>query len=142
MHCRAQKHVSRDSVVNLTPHLVVSNTLLCGAQKVYLDKLDWCRLSIRPRVAPGDLTLFSVFPRPLEDIMANAFTTEAFTLLGVGVSIVALRLVARTKLVGLRGLQLDDYLMCFATVCLPIRVHVLCGPVVHSTLTPDLPFTL
>jgi hypothetical protein len=66
--------------------------------------------------------------------MANAFTTEAFTLLGVGVGIVALRLVARTKLVGLRGLQLDDYLMCFATVRLAIRVHILCRPIVHSTL--------
>jgi hypothetical protein len=50
--------------------------------------------------------------------MANAFTTEAFTLLGFGIGIVALRLVARAKLVGLRGFQLDDYLMCFATVCL------------------------
>jgi hypothetical protein len=86
--------------------------------------------------------LFLVFLRPLADIMANAFTTEAFTLLGVGVGIVTLRLVARTKLVGLSGLQLDDYLMCFATVRLPIRVHVLCGPIVHSTLTPNLPFTL
>jgi hypothetical protein len=74
--------------------------------------------------------------------MANAFTTEAFTLLGVGVGIVALRLVARTKLVGLSGLQLDDYLMCFATVRPPIHVYVLCGPVVHSTFTPNLPFTL
>ncbi len=48
--------------------------------------------------------------------MADAFTTEAFTLLGVGVTVVALRTYARITAVGIRKFQADDYLMLFATV--------------------------
>ncbi|KAF1961445.1 hypothetical protein CC80DRAFT_237658 [Byssothecium circinans] len=48
--------------------------------------------------------------------MANAFTTEAFTLLGVGITVVALRTVARATVVGVKHFQFDDYLMCVAAV--------------------------
>ncbi|KAL8856739.1 MAG: hypothetical protein Q9178_006696 [Gyalolechia marmorata] len=47
--------------------------------------------------------------------MADAFTTEAFTLLGVGVTVVALRTYSRLTAVGIRKFQADDYLMLFAT---------------------------
>lgn len=44
------------------------------------------------------------------------FTTEAFTLLGVGIAVIALRIVARATAVGFKGFQFDDYLMCVAAV--------------------------
>ncbi|KAL8686621.1 MAG: hypothetical protein Q9218_006981, partial [Villophora microphyllina] len=48
--------------------------------------------------------------------MADNFTKEAFTLLGVGVTVVALRTYARFKMVGIRKFMLDDYLMLLAVV--------------------------
>jgi hypothetical protein len=48
--------------------------------------------------------------------MANAFTTEAFTLLGVGIATIGLRIVARASSVGVKAFQFDDYLMCLAAV--------------------------
>ncbi|KIW21160.1 hypothetical protein PV08_01740 [Exophiala spinifera] len=48
--------------------------------------------------------------------MANEFNTEAFTLLAIGVLIVAIRTASRLSVVGLKALWLDDYLMLFATV--------------------------
>ncbi|KAH6637523.1 hypothetical protein C7974DRAFT_142926 [Boeremia exigua] len=48
--------------------------------------------------------------------MADSFTTEAFTLLGVGTAFIALRIVARAVAVGVHKFQFDDYLMCFAAV--------------------------
>ena len=48
--------------------------------------------------------------------MADAFNREAFTLLGVGTAIVALRTYARISMVGFRRLMLDDYLMILALV--------------------------
>lgn len=54
--------------------------------------------------------------------MGDSFTTEAFTLLGVGVAAIALRVVARATAVGLRGFQFDDYLMCVAAVCPPMSL--------------------
>ncbi len=48
--------------------------------------------------------------------MADAFTKEAFSLLGVGVVIVTLRTYARLTLVGVRQFMLDDYLMVLAVV--------------------------
>ncbi|KAJ8108444.1 hypothetical protein OPT61_g8169 [Boeremia exigua] len=47
---------------------------------------------------------------------ADSFTTEAFTLLGVGIAVIVLRTVARTIAVGVKGFQFDDYLMCVAAV--------------------------
>lgn len=49
--------------------------------------------------------------------MADSFTTEAFTLLGVGIAIIAFRVFARVIAVGVKGFQFDDYLMCVAAVC-------------------------
>ncbi|KAK4937760.1 hypothetical protein LTR10_021705 [Elasticomyces elasticus] len=48
--------------------------------------------------------------------MASAFDTEVFTLLGIGVFVVAVRTVSRLATAGIRGLWADDYLMLFATV--------------------------
>jgi len=48
--------------------------------------------------------------------MAENTTVEIFTLLSVGIGFVLLRLGYRIKSVGIRGLQLDDYAMVFATV--------------------------
>lgn len=44
------------------------------------------------------------------------FTTEAFTLLAIGLCIIALRCYARLTTVGLRGLKPDDYIMVVAAV--------------------------
>ncbi|KAI4102008.1 MAG: hypothetical protein L6R37_004673 [Teloschistes peruensis] len=48
--------------------------------------------------------------------MADNFTKEAFTLLGVGITVVALRTYARLTSVGIRKFMLDDYLMLLAVV--------------------------
>ncbi len=48
--------------------------------------------------------------------MADSFTTEAFTLLGVGIAIIILRVIARVIAVGIKRFQFDDYLMCVAAV--------------------------
>lgn len=52
--------------------------------------------------------------------MADAFTKEAFTLLGVGIGLVALRTYARWSSVGIRNFMLDDYLMLVAVVGTPL----------------------
>jgi hypothetical protein len=49
--------------------------------------------------------------------MADEFNREAFTLLGVGTAVVALRTYARISMVGFSRLMLDDYLMLVALVC-------------------------
>ncbi|KAM7211357.1 hypothetical protein V8F06_013265 [Rhypophila decipiens] len=46
----------------------------------------------------------------------DSFTTEAFTLLGVGISIIGLRLYARITTVGFSRLQADDALMVLAAI--------------------------
>jgi len=48
--------------------------------------------------------------------MASEFNTEAFTLLGMGVLVVAIRTASRLSIAGFKGLWLDDYVMLFATV--------------------------
>lgn len=50
---------------------------------------------------------------------AKQFNIEAFTLLGIGITIIALRTYARVSAVGLRRLQADDYLVWFAAVRRP-----------------------
>jgi len=47
----------------------------------------------------------------------EAFVTEAFTLLGVGLLFIGLRSYVRISTVGWKGLQADDYLMWVAAVC-------------------------
>ena len=46
----------------------------------------------------------------------EAFVTEAFALLGVGLLFIGLRTYVRISTVGWKGLQADDYLMWFAAV--------------------------
>lgn len=48
------------------------------------------------------------------------FTTEAFTLLAVGLVIIGARTYARCSQVGIRGLEADDYLMVLAAVSIDI----------------------
>ncbi|KAL1582165.1 hypothetical protein WHR41_09040 [Cladosporium halotolerans] len=52
---------------------------------------------------------------------AKQFNIEAFTLLGIGITIIALRTYARVSAVGLRRLQADDYLVWFAAVCYAVE---------------------
>jgi hypothetical protein len=48
----------------------------------------------------------------------NALITEAFALLGVALAVIFLRTIARATTVGIRGFQLDDYMMLLAAVSL------------------------
>lgn len=59
--------------------------------------------------------------------MGDSFTTEAFTLLGVGIAVIALRIFARANAVGIKAFQFDDYLMCVAAVStiLPLLWYLL-----------------
>ena len=70
--------------------------------------------------------------------MSDPFTTEAFSLLGVGIFVIALRSYARITSVGFRGLQFDDYLMCVAAVRIadPL-VLVFANPVAGHILPRD-----
>lgn len=47
---------------------------------------------------------------------ARQFNIEAFTLLGVGLTVTALRTYVRISSVGVKRLQVDDYLVWFAAV--------------------------
>lgn len=53
--------------------------------------------------------------------------TEAFTLLGVGLLVIVLRIAARLSSKGIRGLQADDYLMVLAAVRLGALMMCLIG---------------
>lgn len=60
-----------------------------------------------------------VFPSRLHHIdhtMSDDFSIEAFTLLSLAVVIIGVRTGARISMVGVRNLQLDDYLMPLAAV--------------------------
>jgi hypothetical protein len=46
----------------------------------------------------------------------DQFNTEAFTLLGIAILIIALRTTARWTMVGPKAFQADDYLMLVACV--------------------------
>lgn len=48
--------------------------------------------------------------------MAEDFIAEAFSLLGISLGVILLRMISRVSLVGGRNLQLDDYLMVLAGV--------------------------
>lgn len=49
---------------------------------------------------------------------SNPFITEAFALLGVALTVIILRTIARATSVGVRHFQLDDYVMLLAGVSL------------------------
>lgn len=49
--------------------------------------------------------------------MAKNFIAEAFTLLAIGLVVIAIRLYSRILTVGVRKLAADDYLMIVAGVC-------------------------
>ena len=48
--------------------------------------------------------------------VAHQFNIEAFTLLGIGLTITILRTYVRVSSVGVKRLQVDDYLVWFAAV--------------------------
>ncbi|OMP86612.1 hypothetical protein BK809_0003783 [Diplodia seriata] len=48
--------------------------------------------------------------------MSDSFGNEAFTLLSLGIVVICCRLAARVRMVGVRQLDFDDYLMCFVAV--------------------------
>ena len=52
---------------------------------------------------------------------ARQFNIEAFTLLGVGLTVTILRTYVRISSVGVKRLQVDDYLVWFAAVRNPTR---------------------
>lgn len=53
---------------------------------------------------------------PCNPAVKMSFTTEAFTLLGVGIACIVLRWIVRINAVGFRGLQADDFLMILVVV--------------------------
>lgn len=53
---------------------------------------------------------------PCDQVVEMSFTTEAFTLLGIGIAFIVLRWMVRINAVGLRGLQADDFLMVLVVV--------------------------
>ena len=57
------------------------------------------------------ITLAAIIER-----MANSFTVEAFSLLGVGLAVIGTRTYARWSRVGFHGLKPDDFLMLGAAV--------------------------
>ena len=50
----------------------------------------------------------------------DSFTTEAFTLLGIGLTVIVLRTYIRVHATGLKGLKSDDYLMWLVAVSLSV----------------------
>ncbi|KAJ5901895.1 hypothetical protein N7495_002423 [Penicillium taxi] len=56
--------------------------------------------------------------------MASAALTELYTLLSLGVAIIATRIIARLVMVGIKGLKLDDYVMCLACITFGVEVHL------------------
>lgn len=48
--------------------------------------------------------------------MAENSIAEAFSLLGISLCVILLRLISRITLLGIRQLQVDDYLMALAGV--------------------------
>ncbi len=48
--------------------------------------------------------------------MSENFVAEFFSLLGIALVVISLRIVSRISSLGLRRLQLDDYLMVLAGV--------------------------
>ena len=48
--------------------------------------------------------------------MSENFVAEFFSLLGIALLVISLRIAARVSLLGIRRLQLDDYLMLLAGV--------------------------
>ena len=63
----------------------------------------------------------------------EAFVTEAFTLLGIGLLVIGLRLYVRVSLGGVKGLHADDYLM----VCIFRPVYVPLFAVSEGEITPE-----
>lgn len=57
--------------------------------------------------------------------MADNFVAEAFTLLAIGLVVIALRWISRLLTVGFSKLAADDYLMIIAGVCHPICSAIL-----------------
>jgi hypothetical protein len=53
----------------------------------------------------------------------DAFVHEAFSLLGVGLVVIGLRLYVRLSSEGLKRLRVDDYLMVVAAVSCPWQKH-------------------
>lgn len=56
--------------------------------------------------------------------MADDFTTEAFTLLGFGLVIIAFRIYCQLSKLGWRHLQVDDYVMLLAAVSSSISPYL------------------
>lgn len=53
----------------------------------------------------------------------QAAVTETWTLYAFGTLAIALRIWSRTRLVGLAGYDVDDYLVWFGWVSIPFRKH-------------------
>jgi hypothetical protein len=56
-------------------------------------------------------------------VAMDAFVHEAFSLLGVGLFVIGLRLYVRISSEGLKGLRADDYLMVVAAVSCSWQKH-------------------
>jgi hypothetical protein len=80
-------------------------------------------LPIDPAVAAAQARAAVAFQR---------FSTEAWTLLAAGLLVTTLRIYARVRTVGWKGLKLDDYLACVGAVGSLFSVG---NPPLHSLLT-------
>lgn len=58
------------------------------------------------------------------EMSMTSFTTEAFTLLALGLFIIGARTYSRFTQVGIRGFEVDDWVMLFAAVGGPSRHHL------------------
>ena len=63
-----------------------------------------------------NLTVTCDFNLEQAKIMAENFVAEYFSLLAISLVVISLRTVSRVSLLGIRRLQLDDYLMILAGV--------------------------
>ena len=101
---------------------------------LHLSGLRFTLVHIQRSYYPESLPSFPALTMPGG---SNPFIIEAFTLLGVALTIVVLRTYARASSVGIRRFQLDDYVMLVAAVSLQPSTVSLPLLTMHRSSTPS-----